>query len=100
MSVSRRHWRIENWLFHVKNDNCGEGSHKLQSYTAGTIVGLLRAIALNLLSGPVSSGVTHPVTAYADWGNGHPTAVLAASEMVLLNEDRDLTILILVPKLR
>ena len=100
MSVSRRRWRIENWLFHIKNDNCGEGSHKLQSHTAGTIMGLLRATALNLLRGTCL--LRRDTSRYCLWREAQQPrpAVLAASEMALLNEDRDLTILVLVPKLK
>lgn len=79
LSLSRGHWGIENRLFHVKDDSFGEDRHVLQSHTAGTLLSLLRATALNLLRGEATLWTpTTPLTARAEWINGHPTAILAA----------------------
>jgi hypothetical protein len=77
--LSRGHWGIENRLFHVKDDSFGEDRHVLQSHTAGTTLSLLRTTALNLLRGmaPLWTEKT-PLTARAEWVNGHPAAVLNA----------------------
>jgi len=81
LALSRGHWGIENRLFHVKDDPFGEDRHVLQSHTAGTVLGLLRTAAVNLLRGKaVLWTAKTPLTARAEWVNGHPTAVLAALE--------------------
>lgn len=80
-ALSRGHWGIENRLFHVKDDSFGEDRHVLQSHTAGAILSLLRTTALNLLRGEATLWTTKtPLTARAEWVNGHPAAVLAALE--------------------
>jgi hypothetical protein len=79
LALSRGHWGIENRLFHVKDDSFGEDRHVLQSHTAGTVLSLLRTAAVNLLRGKaVLWTAKTPLTARAEWVNGHPTAVLAA----------------------
>lgn len=81
LALSRGHWGIENRLFHVKDDSFGEDRHVLQSHTAGAILSLLRTTALNLLRGEATLWTTKtPLTARAEWVNGHPAAVLAALE--------------------
>jgi hypothetical protein len=79
LALSRGHWGIENRLFHVKDDSFGEDRHVLQSHTAGTTMSLLRTTALNLLRGqaPLWTKKT-PLTARAEWVNGHPSALLTA----------------------
>jgi hypothetical protein len=81
LALSRGHWGIENRLFHVADDSFGEDRHVLQSHTAGSVLSLLRTTALNLLRGqaPLWTKKT-PLTARAEWVNGHPLAVLAALE--------------------
>jgi hypothetical protein len=81
LALSRGHWGIENQLFHVKDDSFGEDRHVLQSHTAGAILSLLRTTALNLLRGEATLWTPKtPLTARAEWVNGHPAAVLAVVE--------------------
>jgi hypothetical protein len=81
LALSRGHWGIENRLFHVKDDSFGEDRHVLQSHTAGTMLSLLRTAALNLLRGECGLWTAKsPLTARAEWVNGHPSAVLKALE--------------------
>jgi hypothetical protein len=79
LALSRGHWGIENRLFHVKDDSFGEDRHILQTHAAGTVLSLLRTTALNLLRGACRLWTTKaPLTARAEWVNGHPAAILAA----------------------
>jgi Transposase DDE domain len=79
LSLSRGHWGIENRLFHVKDDSFGEDRHVLQSHAAGNLMSLFRATALNLLRGEAVLWTTKtPLTARAEWVNGHPAVILAA----------------------
>lgn len=79
LALSRGHWGIENRLFHVKDDSFGEDRHVLQSHTAGTVFSLLRAAALNLLRGQATLWTAKtPLTARAEWVNGHPSVLLTA----------------------
>jgi hypothetical protein len=79
LALRRGHWGIENRRFHVTDDSFGEDRHVLQSHAAGTILSLLRTTALNLLRGQATLWTTKtPLTARAEWVNGHPSAVLAA----------------------
>lgn len=81
LALSRGHWGIENRLFHVKDDSFGEDRQVLQTHAAGTTMSLLRTTALNLLRGEATRWTrTTPLTARAEWVNGHPAAVLAALE--------------------
>jgi hypothetical protein len=81
LRLSRGHWGIENRLFHVKDDSFGEDRHVLQSHAAGAVVSLLRATAVNLLRGECGLWTAKiPLTARAEWVNGHPSAILAALE--------------------
>lgn len=79
LALSRGHWGIENRLFHVTDDSFGADRHVLQSHTAGAALNLLRTAALNVLRGnaPLWTAKT-PLTARAEWVNGHPAALLAA----------------------
>jgi hypothetical protein len=80
LALSRGHWGIENRLFHVKDDSFGEDRHVLSCHAAGAVLSLLRTAALNLLRGEcVLWTAKSPLTARAQWVNGHPSAVLAAS---------------------
>ncbi len=79
LALSRGHWGIENRLFHVKDDSFGEDRHVLQSHAAGAVLSLLRTTALNLLRGAGTLWTAKtPLTARAEWVNGHPAAILAA----------------------
>lgn len=81
LKLSRGHWGIENRLFHVTDDSFGEDRHVLQSHAAGATMSLLRTAALNLLRGEAALWTEKtPMTARAEWVNGHPSAVLAAVE--------------------
>lgn len=81
LTLSRGHWGIENRLFHVKDDSFGEDRHVLQSHAAGATLSLLRTAALNLVRGHASLWTqTTPLTARAEWVNGHPSAILATLE--------------------
>jgi hypothetical protein len=81
LALSRGHWGIENRLFHVKDDSFGEDRHVLQSHTAGATLSLLRTAALNLLRGACGLWTAKvPLTARAEWVNGHPGAILATLE--------------------
>jgi hypothetical protein len=81
LALSRGHGGIENRLFHVKDDSFGEDRHVLRSHAAGTLMSLLRTAALNLLRGEAPLWTTKtPLTARAEWVNGHPSAILAAPE--------------------
>jgi hypothetical protein len=79
LALRRGHWGIENRRFHVTDDSFGEDHHVLQSHAAGTILSLLRTTARNLLRAQATLWTTKtPLTARAEWVNGHPSAVLAA----------------------
>jgi len=79
LAVARRHWGIENRWFHVADDSFGEDRQVLQDHGRGQVLGLLRGTALNLLRGRcVLWSERAPMTARAEWVNGHPLAVLAA----------------------
>jgi hypothetical protein len=81
LALSRGHWGIENRLFHVADDSFGEDRQVLQSHVAGRILSLLRATAVNLLRGEATLWTPKmPLTARAEWVNGHPLAILAALE--------------------
>ncbi len=56
LRLMRGHWRIENRLFHVKDDGFGEDRQVFQSHQSGTVPSLLRATALNLLRAAASCG--------------------------------------------
>ena len=79
LAVARRHWGIENRWFHVADDSFGEDRQVLQDHQRGQVLGLLRAAALNLLRGRcVLWSDPAPLTARAEWVNGHPLAVLTS----------------------
>ena len=81
LRLSRGHWGIENRLFHVADDSFGEDRHVLQTRAAGAVLSLLRTTALNLLRGQAPLWTKKaPLTARAEWVNGHPSAILAAVE--------------------
>ncbi len=78
LAVTRRHWGIENRWFHVADDSFGEDRQVLQDHDRGQVLGLVRGAALNLLRGHCSLwSETVPMTARAEWVNGHPLIVLA-----------------------
>ena len=79
--MARRHWGIENRWFHVADDSLGEDRQVLQDHDRGQVLGLLRGAARNLLRGTCPLWTdTAPITARAEWVNGHPSAVLVALE--------------------
>ena len=51
LGLLRGHWRIENQLFHVKDDSFREDRQVLGSHHRGTVLSLLGNAALNLLRG-------------------------------------------------
>ena len=78
LARSRGHGGIENRLFHVTDDSFGEDRHVLHSRQAGSVLSLLRMTAVNVLRGHCALWTpTAPLTARAEWVNGHPSAVLA-----------------------
>ncbi len=79
LAVTRRHWGIENQWFHVADDSFGEDRQVLQDHDRGQVLGLVRGAALNLLRGRCALWPdTAPMTARAEWVNGHPLTVLAS----------------------
>ena len=48
------HWRIENSLFHVKDDSFGEDRHVMSHHGSGAVLSLLRNVAITLLRGNCS----------------------------------------------
>jgi hypothetical protein len=79
LALSCGHWGIENRLFHVSDDSFGADRHVLQSHAAGSLMSLLRATALNLLRGECALWTRKmPLTARAEWVNGHPATLLTA----------------------
>ncbi len=79
LAVPRRHWGIENRWFHVADDSFGEDRQVLQGHDRGQVLGLVRGAALNLPRGRCGLwSDTAPMTARAEWVNGHTLAVLAA----------------------
>lgn len=77
LAVIRRHWGIENRWFHVADDSFGEDRQVLQTHGRGEVLGLLRGAALNLLRGRSDLWAdATPLTARAEWVDGHPRAVL------------------------
>jgi hypothetical protein len=78
LALARRHWGIEHRWFHVADDRFGEDRHVLQDHDRGEVLGLLRGAALNLLRGQCDLWTdAAPMTARAEWINGHPLAILA-----------------------
>ena len=78
LAVARRHWGIENRWFHVADDSFGEDRHVLQDHDRGQVLGLLRGAALNLLRGACGLWTdTAPMTARAEWVEGHPLTILS-----------------------
>ena len=81
LRLSRDHWGIENRLFHVADDSFGEDRQVLHAHAAGSVLGLLRTAALNLLRGECPLWTTKtPLTARAESVNDRPSVVLAALE--------------------
>ncbi len=78
LAVARRHWGIENRWFHVADDSFGEDRQVLQNHDRGQVLGLLRGTALNLLRGRCDLWTdTAPMTARAEWVEGHPLTILS-----------------------
>ena len=54
LSLVQGHWAIENSLFHVKDDSFGEDRHVMFHHGSGTVLSLLRNVAITLLRGNCS----------------------------------------------
>ena len=54
LSLVQGHWGIENSLFHVKDDSFGEDRHVMFHHGSGTVLSLLRNVAITLLRGNCS----------------------------------------------
>jgi predicted transposase YbfD/YdcC len=77
MALIRKHWRIENSLFHVKDDSFGEDRHVLQSHRRGAVMSLLRAVAIDLLRGESPAwSQKEPLTSRAEAVYLNPLRVL------------------------
>jgi hypothetical protein len=78
LGLFRGHWGIENQSFHVKDDSFGEDRQVLQSHRSGTVLSLLRDVALNLLRGrcPLWKE-TEPLTGRAQQVCARPLLILA-----------------------
>ena len=75
LALSRGHWRIENTLFHVKDDSFGEDRHVLQRRVAGATLCALRNAAMMLLRGPNPLwSETDPMTARSQYLAAQPLA--------------------------
>jgi len=77
LALSRGHWRIENTLFHVKDDSFGEDRHVLRRRRSGEVLCGLRNTAMTLLRGtsPLWSE-TDPMTARSQYLAAQPLALL------------------------
>ena len=51
LNLVRGHWSIENSLFHVKDDSFREDRQVLHCHRRGTVISLLRNVAVTLLRG-------------------------------------------------
>ena len=78
LALSRGHWRIENTLFHVKDDSFGEDRHVLQSRGAGAALCALRNAAMLLLRGRSSLWTDQdPMTARSQYLAARPLAIVS-----------------------
>ncbi len=77
LDLMRGHWAIENSLFHVKDDSLGEDRQVLQTHHGGSVMGLLRNVAVTLLRGtcPLWSE-KEPLTGQAQRLAAQPTAAV------------------------
>ena len=77
LALSRGHWRIENTLFHVKDDSFGEDRHVLQRHTSGAVLCGLRNAAMMLLRGQSALWTgKDPMTARSQYLAARPLAFL------------------------
>lgn len=80
LALSRGHWRIENTLFHVKDDSFGEDRHVLQRRGAGAALCGLRNAAMMLLRGRHALwSETDPMTARSQYLAARPLAFVTPS---------------------
>ena len=80
LALSRGHWRIENTLFHVKDDSFGEDRHVLQRRQSAETLCARRNAAMTLLRGASPLWRHHdPMTARAQYVAAHPLAVVSPS---------------------
>jgi hypothetical protein len=81
-ALSRGHWRIENTLFHVKDDSFGEDRHVFHRRGSGANVCALRNAAMMLLRGRCSLWRdADPMTARRQYLAAHPLAALTSSRL-------------------
>lgn len=78
LALSRGHWRIENTLFHVKDDSFGEDRHVRGRRRSGEVLCGLRNAAMTVLRGTCPLGSeTDPMTARSQYLAAAPLALLA-----------------------
>ncbi len=77
LALSRGHWRIENTLFHVKDDTFGEDRQVLQRRSSGASLCALRNAAVMLLRGRSDLWAdAEPMTARRQCVAARPLAIL------------------------
>ena len=77
LGLLRGHWRIENQLFHVKDDSFREDRQVLGCHHRGTVLSLLGNAALNLLRGECPLWRTkEPLTGRSQRLCARPSSVL------------------------
>lgn len=81
LALSRGHWRIENTLFHVKDDTFGEDRQVLQRRDAGASLAALRNAAVMLLRGRSDLWAAgEPMTARRQYVAARPLAIVTAPD--------------------
>lgn len=77
LAMSRGHWRIENRLFHVKDDSFGEDRHVLQRRQSAEVLCGLRNAAMMLLRGTCALWrISDPMTARSQALAARPLSAL------------------------
>jgi hypothetical protein len=78
LALSRGHWRIENTLFHVKDDSFGEDRHVLAQCRPGEVLCGLRNAAMTLLRGQCALWTEkEPMTGRSQYLAAHPATILS-----------------------
>ena len=73
------HWRIENSLFHVRDDSLGEDRHVMFHHGGGAVLSLLRNVAITLPRGTCSlCSEKEPLTRRAQRLCAHPSTAVTA----------------------
>ena len=81
LALSRGHWRIENTLFHVKDDTFGEDRQVLQRRRSGATLCALRNAAVMLLRGRRDLWAdSEPMTARRQYVAARPLALLTTPD--------------------